>query len=149
MFGKWTRRALTLLLLLAVSGALVAWFYAHRVLPVTEGSLSLPGVGAELQIERDEHGIPTIRAASMRDAMVGLGIAHAQDRLWQMETHRRIGAGRLAEAFGEGALETDRFLRVLGVRRTAAAQWAQLPATSRDLLQAYADGKIRKIFLLM
>ena len=140
MFGKWTRRALTLLLLVAVSGALVAWFYAQRVLPVTEGTLNLPGVGAELQIERDDNGIPTIRAASVRDAMVGLGIAHAQDRLWQMETHRRIGAGRLAEAFGEGALETDRFLRVLGVRRTAAAQWEQLPASSRDLLQAYADG---------
>ena len=48
--------------------------------------------------------------------MFGLGVAHAQDRLWQMETHRRIGAGRLAEAFGDSALDTDRFLRALGVR---------------------------------
>ena len=71
-----------------------------------------------LQILRDAHGIPTVRAASLRDAMFGLGVAHAQDRLWQMETHRRIGSGRLAEAFGEAALDTDRFLRTLGVRRT-------------------------------
>ncbi len=140
MLGKWTRRVLTSLLLLAVVVALVAWFYAQRVLPQTEGTLVLSGAQAELRIVRDEHGIPTIQAASVRDAAYGLGVAHAQDRLWQMETHRRIGAGRLAEAFGEGAADTDRFLRVLGVRRTAAAQWAQLPAPSRALLQAYADG---------
>ena len=63
--------------------------------------------------------------------MYGLGFVHAQDRLWQLETHRRIGAGRLAEAFGAPALETDRFLRALGVRRAAAAQWAQASAESR------------------
>ena len=140
MVGKWLRRTLTTVLLLAVVLALLAWFYAQRVLPVTEGRLALPGLRAELRIDRDAHGIPTIRAASVRDALFGLGVAHAQDRLWQMETHRRIGAGRLAEAFGDGALETDRFLRTLGVRRAAAAQWAQMPATSREQLQAYSDG---------
>ena len=140
MVGKWIRRTLTTLLLLAVVAALLAWAYAQRVLPVIEGPLPLPGAQAELRIERDAHGIPTIRAASVRDALFGLGVAHAQDRLWQMETHRRIGAGRLSQAFGSGALETDRFLRTLGVRRVAAAQWAQMPATSRALLQAYTDG---------
>jgi penicillin amidase len=72
--------------------------------------------------------------------MFALGVAHAQDRLWEMETHRRIAAGRLAEVFGEGALPTDRFIRALGVRRAAAAQWAALPTASREVLQAYADG---------
>ena len=137
---KWIRRGLTTLLLVLVVAALVAWVYARRVLPQTEGRLALAGARAELTILRDEHGIPTIRAASVRDAMFGLGVAHAQDRLWQMETHRRIGSGRLAEAFGEAALDTDRFLRVLGVRRVAAAQWAQVSPASRELLQAYADG---------
>ena len=117
MIGRWLRRSITLLLLLAVLVALGAWYWAQRVLPQTEGSLSLAGARAEIRIERDEHGIPSIKAASVRDAMYGLGVVHAQDRLWQMETHRRIGAGRLAEAFGEPAVETDRFLRVLGVRR--------------------------------
>ncbi len=140
MFGRWFRRLLTLVLLLLVTAALVAWTYAQRVLPQAEGSLVLPGAKAPLQILRDANGIPTIRAASVRDAMYGLGVAHAQDRLWQMETHRRIGAGRLAEAFGEAAVDTDRFLRVLGVRRVAAAQWAAASPASREALQAYADG---------
>ena len=137
---RWIRRSFTLLLLVLVSAGLVAWFYAQRVLPQTEGMLALPGARAQISIERDDNGIPTIRATSVRDALYGLGVAHAQDRLWQMETHRRIGAGRLAEAFGEGALETDRFLRVLGVRRAAAAQWAQVSPASRELLMAYTEG---------
>ena len=140
MFGKFLRRSLTLLLLVVVVAALLAWFHAHRVLPQTEGRLLLAGAQAEIRIERDEHGIPSIAAASLRDAMYGLGVVHAQDRLWQMETHRRIGAGRLAEAFGEAAVETDRFLRVLGVRRVAAVQWAQVSPASREMLLAYTDG---------
>ncbi len=138
--AKWLQRvSWTVLALLALGAAAVAWYW-QAVLPQVQGEMRLSGLRAELRIERDAHGIPTIRAASARDAYFGLGVAHAQDRLWQMETHRRIGAGRLAEAFGEGALETDRFLRILGVRRTAAAQWQRLPAESREALQAYADG---------
>ncbi len=137
---RWARRlALLLLLLLALLAGLVAW-YAMRVLPATSGALTLRGLQGEVQIERDAHGIPTVRAASERDAVFALGFVHAQDRLWQMETHRRIAGGRLAEGFGEGALETDRFLRALGVRRAAQAQWQRLPAESRALVQAYADG---------
>ena len=102
MIGRWLRRTLTVLLALAVVGGLAAWVWAQRVLPQTDGMLVLAGAGAEIRIERDEHGIPAIRAASVRDAMFGLGVVHAQDRLWQMETHRRIGAGRLAEALGPG-----------------------------------------------
>ena len=54
MLGKWTRRLLTSVLLLLVVAGLVAWFYAQRVLPQTEGTLLLPGVQAELRIVRDE-----------------------------------------------------------------------------------------------
>ncbi|HSQ71431.1 MAG TPA: penicillin acylase family protein, partial [Rubrivivax sp.] len=137
---KWLKRAgWTLLALTAMTVAALAW-YVHQVLPRTDGEISLPGAAAELRIERDADGIPTVRAGSARDAYFGLGVAHAQDRLWQMETHRRIGAGRLAEIFGASALETDRFLRALGVRRAAAAQWRGLDAASREALQAYAEG---------
>ena len=136
----WLRRVLWVLggLLMALAGA--AGIYAWRASPVSDGTLQLAGASGEIRILRDAHGIPTIRAGSVRDVMFGLGVAHAQDRLWQLETHRRIGAGRLAEAFGEGALETDRFLRALGVRRAAQAQWDATQGESREVLQAYAAG---------
>lgn len=137
---RWLKTAAWAALLLITAIVAAAAWYAQRALPQTDGLLTLSGAAAELRIERDEHGIPTVRAGSPHDAYFGLGVAHAQDRLWQMETHRRIGAGRLAEVFGASALETDRFLRALGVRRTAAAQWQLLDVESRAALQAYADG---------
>ncbi|TMH00714.1 MAG: penicillin acylase family protein [Betaproteobacteria bacterium] len=141
---KWVWRGAMALMAVALLGAFSLWVYARRALPQTEGALRVAGPASEIRIERDEHGIPTLHAASERDAMFGLGFVHAQDRLWQLETHRRIAAGRLAEAFGEGALDTDRFLRALGVRRAAAAQWAQMQAAghseARDALLAYTAG---------
>ncbi|KPF48261.1 hypothetical protein IP87_17750 [beta proteobacterium AAP121] len=140
MVTTWFKRGAWALLVVLVLALAALAIYASRSLPVTVGRLALPGVQAELRIERDAQGIPNIRAANERDAWYGLGVAHAQDRLWQLETHRRIAAGRLAEVFGPSALETDRFLRALGVRRAAQQQWQRLPEASRLALQAYADG---------
>jgi penicillin amidase len=139
-FLRWSRRIAGALLLLLLVGTLVLWGYTRRASPRLHGDLVLAGASAPVAIERDAHGIPTIRAQTMADLMFGLGVAHAQDRLWQLETHRRIGSGRLAEAFGEGALETDRFLRALRVRRAAAAQWERTQGEARELLLAYARG---------
>jgi penicillin G amidase len=137
---RWLRRlALVLsgsLLLAAAALALYVW----RATPQHDGTLRVSGLGAAVSIERDAHGIPTIRAASVEDAAFALGFVHAQDRLWQLETHRRIGSGRLAEVFGRAALDNDKFLRALGVKRAAQAQWAQLASESKRVLQAYAAG---------
>jgi penicillin amidase len=137
---KWLRRfaALVLLLVLVVAAA---WFiYVKRVSPQVDGSMSIAGPKAEIRIERDGNGIPTIKAMSVDDALFGLGFVHAQDRLWQLETHRRIGSGRLSEAFGEAALDNDKFLRALGVRRTAAVQWANTSAQAKAAVLAYTAG---------
>ena len=137
---KWLRRSALVVVLLLVVGAGAGWWYARATLPKTDGTLAVPGLGAEVRIERDGRGIPTIHAASAEGAMFGLGFVHAQDRLWQLETHHRIGSGRLAEAFGPPALETDRFLRALGVRRAAAAQWAKASPEVRSAIVAYTAG---------
>jgi penicillin amidase len=137
---RWIRRGLAALLLLTLAAALALVLYAWRTLPPHDGTLVLPGARGEIRIERDAHGIPTIVAADALDAYYGLGVVHAQDRLWQLETHRRIGAGRTAEAFGPAALDADRFLRALGVRRAAEAQWANAPPATRAVVEAYAAG---------
>lgn len=137
---KWLRRVALVVLLLGVGVAGGAWWYVQRVLPQTDGTQRLAGLRGEVRIERDANGIPTVRAGSIEDAAFGLGFAHAQDRLWQLETHRRIGAGRLAEAFGPPALETDKFLRALGVRRAAAAQWARATPAVKAGIEAYTAG---------
>lgn len=131
--------AWTLLLLLLAAGAAVG-AYLVQAQPKISGTLPLAGAQAELRIERDGDGIPTIQAANTHDLFFGLGVVHAQDRLWQLETHKRIASGRLAEAFGPAAIEADRFLRALAVRRAAEAQWAQTQGETRAALLAYAEG---------
>jgi penicillin amidase len=119
---------------------MAAFFYLRQSLPATTGELRLAGLGAPVDIVRDTHAIPHIYAASEEDAHFALGFVHAQDRLWQMEMNRRIAAGRLAEILGPVALETDRFMRTLGVRRAAETNLAHYDAHTRRQLEAYAAG---------
>lgn len=137
---RWLRGLIWVLLALALLLVLSAAVYTTRALPMVDGELRVPGLQQSVRVERDPFGIPTIKAANQHDLLFTLGFVHAQDRLWQLETHRRIGSGRLAEAFGEAALDSDKFLRALGVRRAAAAQWARLQGESRAAVQAYTDG---------
>jgi penicillin G amidase len=104
------------------------------------GEQRVLGVSAPVSIHRDAHGVPTVRAASTADALFGLGYAHAQDRLWQMDFQRRIGSGRLAEILGPRLIDTDRFLRTVGFRRAAEASWQVLSAQTRALLESYTAG---------
>ncbi len=93
-----------------------------------------------MKIIRDAAGIPHIFASTDPDAFFALGYVHAQDRLWQMEMHRRIGAGRLSEIFGEKTLKTDQFLRTLGVYRAASKAWEYLNPRVQRMFEAYVQG---------
>ena len=136
-FCGWLTVVLAALLAASLAGG---YLYLRQSLPKTEGEIRLAGPTAQVEILRDRYGIPHIFAASLEDASFALGYAHAQDRLWQMEMSRRIAAGRLSEIVGPGGLETDRFLRTLGVRRSAEANLATLDAETRRLTEAYAAG---------
>nr|WP_243656619.1 penicillin acylase family protein [Paucimonas lemoignei] len=115
-------------------------WYRSASQPQIDGQLQLSGLASPVDIVRDKNGIPHIYAASPGDAYFALGFVHAQDRLWQLEMHRRIPAGRIAEILGEKAMPTDRFLRTLGVRRNAEQIYARLAPEARAMLQSYAAG---------
>jgi penicillin amidase len=117
-------------------------YYAlfRRPLPHVSGTITLAGLDASVEVIRDRWGVPHIYASTTHDAYFAQGFVHAQDRLWHMELNRRVGSGRLVELFGEIALETDRWVRILGFRRAAEGDFAALDAASRALLEAYAAG---------
>jgi penicillin amidase len=135
-----TLRLLGFLLLLVCLAGAGTYLFLRQSLPKTEGEIELAGLGAAVEVLRDRHGIPHIYASSLEDAHFALGFVHAQDRLWQMEMNRRIGSGRLAEVLGASALETDRFIRTLGLRRVASENLHHYDAETRRLLDAYAAG---------
>jgi penicillin amidase len=140
---RFLRFALRFAAVLGILGLLLlaaCYVYLRQSLPQTKGEIRVPGLSAPAEILRDRFGIPHIFAGSAEDASFALGFVHAQDRLWQMEMSRRIASGRLAEIVGPGALDTDRFLRTLGVRRAAEANLRSLDTETRRLLDAYAAG---------
>ena len=89
---------------------------------------------------RDSWGIPHIYAADQHDLMVALGFVHAPDRLWQMERARRTAEGRLSEILGESALETDKFMRLLGLTELRDEALDSIPTELQRLLEAYVSG---------
>src|ERR1700736_5654610 len=111
-----------------------------RSLPRKSGTLQLKGLHENVEGITDTYGVPHIYAQNEDDLFFAQGYVHAQERLWQMELNRRVGSGRLSEVFGEIALEADRFARRLGMHRSAAAALDSLPAHSRRILDAYAQG---------
>src|SRR3989449_6416259 len=133
-------KALVLALVLLAVVVLVAYLYARRSLPLVDGSVTVAGLSAPVEIVRDADAIPHIFASTKQDAFFGLGYAHAQDRLWQMEFQRRIGHGRLSEIFGPATIPQDRFLRTVGFGRAARAAWNAAPDWAKQQVNAYVAG---------
>ena len=84
---------------------------------------------------RDAHGIPHIYADTAADLMRAQGFVHAQERFYEMDVRRHATAGRLAELFGEPALESDRFVRTMAWRRIAAEELALIEPETRAALE--------------
>lgn len=108
--------------------------------PAALNTAGIKGLTAPISIQKDQWGVPHIRAKTDLDAFYALGFVHAQDRLWQMELSRRIGAGRLSEILGAAALDQDKFLRTWGFYRAAENSYASLEPRSKTVLEAYAAG---------
>jgi penicillin amidase len=116
-------------------------YLTRRAFPQTAGSLQLPGLQAPVSIIRDTNGIPHIYAGNTHDLFMAQGYAQAQDRLWQMESFRAGIAGTTSQLQPSlGNLETDKFVRTLGWRRAAEADYAVTSEESKAILQAFADG---------
>lgn len=137
---KWVRGGSVAVVALLLAAVVGVYGSAMSSLPVTSGTLALPGLRGEVEVARDELGIPIITADNSQDAYAALGFVHAQDRLFQMDFLRRLASGRLAEAIGETALPSDRFMRTLGLRQAAAASLEAIDAETRAALVAYAAG---------
>jgi penicillin amidase len=116
--------------------------------PAADAQLPKPEVlraagltGATL-VSFDPHGITTVQAEHLPDAMVALGYLHARFRLTQMDLQRRVAEGRLSQLVGTSGLASDEFELRLGLLRTARREWAAMPKNSLGarLLIAYARG---------
>ena len=137
---RWIWRGLAGLILVLTVASAGGYLWLLTGLARTEGEIAAPGLAAAVDIARDANGVPHIFASNDRDAFYALGYAHAQDRLWQMDMMRRLGAGRLSEIFGSLTLQSDRFMRTLGLYRIAEADFARLSPDLSARMTAYTAG---------
>ncbi len=141
---RWLGRTLlAIVAVIAVLALLVvlatAWA-VRRPFPQTSGTLTVPGLDAQVTVQRDAWGIPAVTASTSHDLFFAQGFVNAQDRFWEMDFRRHVTAGRLSELFGDTTLETDEFVRTMGWRRVAEAEMQLMSPETLALLQAYADG---------
>ncbi len=128
------------LVLLLVVATITVVVLVRRPFPQTTGSVDVPGLHGKVEVVRDEHGIPQLYGDSVDDLMRAQGYVHAQERFFEMDVRRHATAGRLAEMFGRPALESDEMVRTMGWRRVAERELALVSPSTREALQAYADG---------
>ena len=129
-----------LLALALVASLITGVVLVRRPWPQTSGELEINGLEAEVQVVRDDAGIPQIYADSMHDLMLAQGYVHAQDRFFEMDVRRHATAGRLSEMFGDAGLESDLVVRTLGWRKVAEKELTLLEPATRSALDAYAEG---------
>ncbi|MFN3273483.1 MAG: penicillin acylase family protein [Paracoccus sp. (in: a-proteobacteria)] len=137
---RWLLRLTVGLIVLAVLAGVLTWYFAVRSLPDYNATYRVEGISAPVEIVRSTENVPHIFGASDADVFFALGLAHAQDRLFQMTLLRRAAQGRLAEVQGPRALPADDLARRLGLYRHARASLEVQDEATRAALAAYAAG---------
>ena len=112
----------------------------RRPQPQRSGEVHLRGLTAPVEILRDKWDVPHIYARNLADLFFAQGYIHAQERLFQMDFHRRMVAGRLSEILGEVALPLDRWMRTLTMYRRAEKESAGVSGGFREEMDAYVAG---------
>ncbi len=104
-------------------------------------------VGGRVEILRDRAGVPHVFADATSDLYFGLGVAMAEDRLWQMDRLRRRALGRQAEILGAAYLASDIAHRTIDLPAIAAREAEAMDPASRAIAEALVAGINRQIAL--
>lgn len=108
--------------------------------PDYEGQIRSSYINEELTIDRDQLGVPYIKAQSRKTVTYGIGFAQGQDRFFQMDLQRRAAAGELSAIFGASTIGPDEALRLHGFRDRAKLLVENLPDDEKALLDSFAHG---------
>jgi len=132
----------TVIVLMAGGGYVFYYTLLHSPIPSVDGELRIKGLQDKVEVIRDAWGVPHIYAKTMHDLFVAQGYTQAQDRWWQMEFFRHTCAGRIEELTGRKAalLNTDIYLRSLGLYRVCRQEYERFTPEQRLPLDAFAEG---------
>src|ERR1700742_3740469 len=90
---------------------------------VTSIQKTIPGLKRPVEILRDRWGVRHIYAENSADLFFAQGYVTANDRLFQLDLWRRIGAGQLSEVLGPNFIGRDRIARLVRYRGNWDDEW--------------------------
>ncbi len=103
-------------------------------------SLSAGAEKYDVNIIRDDWGVPHIYGKTDADVTFGLGYAHAEDDFETMQLSVAAVRGTLARYQGKGAAVTDYLVALMGVWDTVDRRYGEISLETRRAAEAYADG---------
>ncbi len=131
---------IALVILFLVGTGLWVYRRCKAALPQLDDAIQAAGLHAQVEILRDEHGVPHLRAQSLEDLCFAQGYVTAQDRLFQMDLSRRLAMGQLSEILGRRTLPLDEENRRLGFPNLTEQAAGDLDRDSKQLMDAYSAG---------
>lgn len=131
--------------LILLAGVSIALFYFFNKLTgksfyEEQGNRYINGINTEVEIVKDNYGVPYITAKNESDLYFALGYLHAKDRLWQMDLTRRVAEGRMSEILGKETVEYDKLFRTIGIGKYAYKLYNEISPKSKDILAGYSKG---------
>lgn len=134
---KWLKRVgLALVILVAVIAVgLVVW----EPLAATEQPVPAKRV-YDVEIVRDQFGVPHINGKTDADVAYGLAYAHAEDDFGVLQEVVAMTRGRAGAMMGSDGAPIDYVEQLLGIRDTIRRDYGKIPADVRAVMDAYAAG---------
>ncbi len=113
---------------------------AEQNLPPSVGVQPLKGLAQNVSVRRNGLGMPLIESNTFHDALFAQGYVAASDRITQMVRLRLLAQGRLAELDGVEALDSDRLLRKVNLKKSADQLYAAASPRLKRFFDVYARG---------
>ncbi|MEM1133604.1 MAG: acylase [Pseudomonadota bacterium] len=133
------RLAATLFILLLLAAVALAfwepWFVDEVGAPAERSY--------DVEIFRDDYGVPHIYGKTDADTAYGIAWAHAEDDFATLQEVAAMTRMRLGAMTGQDGAQVDYVAHLLDVRGTVDRKYDALPEDVRTLLDAYASGMNR------
>jgi acyl-homoserine-lactone acylase len=134
--GSFMRKFLwaSLALVGVVAGAGALWE------PLAATGYEMPKRSYDVEIVRDEFGVPHINGKTDADTAYGLAFAHSEDDFSTIQDVVAMTRGRYGALAGSDGAKVDYVMHLLGARETAETRYMELSPEVRAVAEAYAAG---------
>ena len=108
--------------------------------PLAATGYEMPKRTYDVEIVRDEFGVPHINGKTDADTAYGLAFAHSEDDFATIQDVVAMTRGRYGAIAGSDGAKVDYVMHLLGVRETAETRYMELSPEVRAVAEAYAAG---------